>query len=163
MRQGSPPRVRGKAIQARKDTSPFGITPARAGKSYLQLNQTILQRDHPRACGEKISHYILAASYLGSPPRVRGKGLCGRYERLLPGITPARAGKRTGKRAARCAMRDHPRACGEKHQKRRAAHPRLGSPPRVRGKVPGAGLGRGGRGITPARAGKSSWTGSVRL
>ena len=50
-----------------------GITPARAGKSYLSQLVRAARGDHPRACGEK-----QAMSYQRSP---------------WEGITPARAGK----------------------------------------------------------------------
>ena len=100
-----------------------------------------------------------AASALqtGSPPRVRGKEAKRNRAHCTQGITPARAGKRVRKTRFRCARRDHPRACGEKFvgAPRRGAF--WGSPPRVRGKET---LGRCCEtisGITPARAGKSSY------
>ena len=49
-------------------------------------------------------------------------------------ITPAHAGKRSERSVLGAALRDHPRACGEKQL---AATPRpshTGSPPRMRGK-----------------------------
>ena len=52
---GSPPRMRGKEI----DVSPLyvavGITPAHAGKSTKCRRKLYRTRDHPRACGEKLS------------------------------------------------------------------------------------------------------------
>ena len=71
-----------------------GITPARAGKSSNPKSASCVNRDHPRACGEKVSNLDFCSDQIGSPPRVRGKG------RIMPadikhhGITPARAGKR---------------------------------------------------------------------
>ena len=70
------------------------------------------------------------------------------------GITPAYAGKRIPRPAAKSGTRDHPRVCGEKHSLVVALRLHLGSPPRMRGK------GRQRRqelvwtGITPAYAGK---------
>ena len=52
--------------------------------------------------------------------------------------------------------RDHPRVCGEKRNQRRAGGRRVGSPPRVRGKVAHIQLRDLELGITPACAGKSS-------
>ncbi len=68
-------------------------------------------------------------------------------------ITPARAGNRDKLLAYFGDMQDHPRACGEQlyNETREAA--RQGSPPRVRGTVPPAGLYSPQPGITPARAG----------
>ena len=51
-------------------------------------------------------------------------------------------------------LRDHPRACGEKQCKRGNYMQRIGSPPRVRGKVLGNDISVRQGGITPARAGK---------
>ena len=50
---GSPPRVRGKAIQPRPDYSDHGITPACAGKSFQPFLYLFDVWDHPRVCGEK--------------------------------------------------------------------------------------------------------------
>ena len=71
-----------------------------------------------------------------------------------PGITPARAGKRTS-----CLYRyrlrwDHPRACGEKVWIKTNIQNIQGSPPRVRGKGTVITRKLGIAGITPARAGK---------
>ena len=70
----------------------------------------------------------------GSPPRGRGKddphGLAG----LLPGITPAWAGKRARGRTVWGRPEDHPRVGGEKSQYAATSGGILGSPPRGRGK-----------------------------
>ena len=50
---GSPPRMRGKVKQALHACSREGITPACAGKSFLQCQCVCLCWDHPRVCGEK--------------------------------------------------------------------------------------------------------------
>ena len=80
-------------------------------------------------------------SWLGSPPRMRGKVV----QLLRPDHAPW----------------DHPRACGEKLLPRVVNDFTEGSPPRMRGKGsltldPSPGLG-----ITPAHAGKrlTTWTG----
>ena len=53
MGRGSPPHVRGKAIQKVSGSITPGITPACAGKR-VDLQRTIdKNRDHPRMCGEK--------------------------------------------------------------------------------------------------------------
>ena len=91
----------------------------------------------------------------GSPPRVRGKdGGWGRRDRP-PGITPARAGKRSSSGKNTLSGRDHPRACGEKSGNKDNAATEWGSPPRVRGKGPFLRGPAEQIGITPARAGKS--------
>ena len=50
---GSPPRVRGKAIQRNAYTTTARITPACAGKSAFTLDKRHAIQDHPRVCGEK--------------------------------------------------------------------------------------------------------------
>ena len=73
--------------------------------------------------------------YAGSPPRVRGKAARRHAPTDQDGITPACAGKSylSHKRFQLC--RDHPRVCGEKNLDLSADMLRMGSPPRVRGKV----------------------------
>ena len=100
-RAGSPPRVRGKDTQNDEHRKQGRITPARAGKSVSAVPARHGDRDHPRACGEKYWKPRKRTLWAGSPPRVRGKarGLIQRLNRI--GITPARAGKRCMRRAAR--------------------------------------------------------------
>ena len=70
---GSPPRVRGK-VSVRAAWRPYhGITPACAGKSRSQPRLPCTGRDHPRACGEKLSTTSTDIHPAGSPPPVRGK------------------------------------------------------------------------------------------
>ena len=70
------------------------------------------------------------------------------------GITPAYAGKRTLKNASRSCMRDHPRLCGEKHDRRKCFLWHGGSPPPMRGKGRNPHRSALPAGITPAYAGK---------
>ena len=91
---GSPPRMRGKGVHLTKECLAHGITPAYAGKSGSPGVIGECVGDHPRVCGEKCFSASIAASVLGSPPRMRGKdGVLQVADQLL-GITPAYAGKR---------------------------------------------------------------------
>ena len=85
--------MRGKAIFREAVESRSGITPACAGKSYIEGKKTPLKKDHPRVCEEKLRIFRLQARQSGSPPRVRGKE--GKsYAKLSDmRITPACAGK----------------------------------------------------------------------
>ena len=148
-----------------------GITPACAGKRSCPLRIRSGHGDHPRACGEKEIEVCPAAAARGSPPRMRGKGgkLPGRVR--PQGITPAHAGKRRLPQQSTLCRRDHPRVCGEKDEpSMRRDHPRVcgekgkrrvhddrrvGSPPRMRGKVSSQAIEDFEEGITPAYAGKS--------
>ena len=50
-----------------------GITPACAGKSKASYGDVVVNKDHPRVCGEKSIGYLGILLLEGSPPRVRGK------------------------------------------------------------------------------------------
>ena len=50
---GSPPRVRGKDVARLMMFVILGITPACAGKRFLNSEATKMKWDHPRVCGEK--------------------------------------------------------------------------------------------------------------
>ena len=51
------------------------------------------------------------------------------------GITPAYAGKSSGRHTCQSSEWDHPRVCGEKAHAPVPDHGQMGSPPRMRGKV----------------------------
>ena len=153
---GSPPRVRGKASALHSCKNRPGITPARAGKSRSRRPVLIVDRDHPRACGEKVAIQKSRFPCKGSPPRVRGKVERVGQIQQGPGITPARAGKSCSYLSLPQARRDHPRACGEKPAGHEQVKLQVGSPPRVRGKANRFCICCLISGITPARAGKRS-------
>ena len=134
--QGSPPRMRGKALYHVHLQVIRGITPAYAGKRCPLWAPRQGQRDHPRVCGEKTMQLRSIPKIQGSPPRMRGKGLQGHQARCRHGITPAYAGK----------------SCTFTPKKSTS----IGSPPRMRGKVRFARLNCRCVRITPAYAGKSS-------
>ena len=106
-------------------------------------------------CGEKSRG--LSVRYLprGSPPRVRGKVVVVPLVVVPVGITPACAGKSAKSASFAIFRRDHPRVCGEKKKPTLITGLKIGSPPRVRGKVRPAAAPNGPIGITPACAGKS--------
>ena len=134
---GSPPHVRGKAIEVGQFCALGGITPACAGKSRIRAGRGAAFGDHP-------------------PPRMRGKVRLGAKAVGSTGITPAYAGKRL--RSVKSCIRtgDHPRMCGEKDFMSLFRVISRGSPPHVRGKVFGDGSIGKATGITPACAGKST-------
>ena len=173
---GSPPRMRGKECRLSMQHCLQRITPAHAGKSFRGTAQGLHSWDHPRACGEKTLPAFGSPSYLGSPPRIRGKVFkcqindnelgdhpraCG--EKCLSmlstssstGSPPRMRGKGHGITARKIWYRDHPRACGEKRLRGGTIKSALGSPPRMRGKDALYAGRLGAIGITPAHAGKS--------
>ena len=76
-------------------------------------------------------------------------------DHILPGITPAHAGKTATEGMAGDASRDHPRACGENLGTARVPPRGSGSPPRMRGKHRYIVHAIDTAGITPAHAGKT--------
>ena len=131
-----------------------GITPACAGKSCSKELRFILNKDHPRMCGEKARSMAKAEADPGSPPHVRGKGA--EPSAVIPetGITPACAGKSSRPTAFCVRCQDHPRMCGEKKLIFDAGQLIPGSPPHVRGKVHKEVCDELRLRITPACAGK---------
>ena len=106
-------------------------------------------------CGKKVTVIRSQTINEGSPPPVRGKDTGGGLNLPVAGITPACAGKRLTCINDSAFREDHPRVCGEKRLCSRLECFCLGSPPRVRGKVPLFLAIFIGFGITPACAGKS--------
>ena len=111
--------------------------------------------DHPRVCGEKSQSTSASPRALGSPPRMRGKGVKQSNSRIRMGITPAYAGKSCIYRSTTSISWDHPRVCGEKSFKTSTSCWSKGSPPRMRGKAKELPPRQCYLGITPAYAGKS--------
>ena len=68
----------------------------------------------PAYAGKSATSRPAAISRLGSPPRMRGKGLVCLERDIRVGITPACAGKSGSLRFSTARCRDHPRMCGEK-------------------------------------------------
>ena len=93
IREGSPPRMRGKPRRALLGGQRCGITPAHAGKTSALHLKFCFCRDHPRACGENALRPCAVSCGRGSPPRMRGKPLQNCSNCRSPGITPAHAGK----------------------------------------------------------------------
>ena len=92
---GSPPPMRGKAVEFRGCDNLVGITPAYAGKRFRLFAWLRENGDHPRLCGEKIRRDGVIPPFLGSPPPMRGKGEDETIAAEDDRITPAYAGKRS--------------------------------------------------------------------
>ena len=73
VKEGSPPRVRGRAMDRAEPANGSGITPARAGKRAGAAAISMASEDHPRACGEELQTQENRITRGGSPPRVRGR------------------------------------------------------------------------------------------
>ena len=149
-----PPRVRGKAIVRTGGGAGRGITPACAGKRPWPAPSAPGSGDHPRVCGEKVFPDSPLHTYMGSPPRMRGKVMDATASSMRLRITPAYAGKSIAGHRIYLLERDHPRVCGEKAANLRAVWVSMGLPPRVRGKDNQRDVSIEQQRITPACAGK---------
>ena len=118
-------------------------------------------QDHPRACGENLSPPVSVRDVVGSPPRMRGKQQVVKAANDNARITPAHAGKTYRVNTQRFWIEDHPRACGENPAFWLSIMSRVGSPPRMRGKLRKRTLIMKSCGITPAHAGKTRKNGQT--
>ena len=85
--------MRGKAPLLCHHPTHLRITPAYAGKSSFINIFLIMDRDHPRLCGEKGFELFSQPLYTGSPPPMRGKVSFSQSTFDDFRITPAYAGK----------------------------------------------------------------------
>ena len=110
---------------------------------------------HPRACGENAAADFSPASRPGSSPRVRGKRPRDPHPQSKRRLIPARAGKTFERLLQVGGLRAHPRACGENNMHYATLSRRLGSSPRVRGKLGELRQRDQHNRLIPARAGKT--------
>ena len=92
--KGSPPRVRGTVVAARRSGKRSRITPACAGNRYIFHQVPNIPGDHPRVCGEQPPYPQRLHDRKGSPPRVRGTVRLLSKISIIGRITPACAGNR---------------------------------------------------------------------
>ena len=128
--------MRGKAETYEGDDYAGRITPAYAGKRYVEIPPILTEEDHPRLCGEKTCILQKLQRKIGSPPPMRGKVISHRSDLEI--------------------IKDHPRLCGEKLRRMQKNLAVTGSPPPMRGKVRATNRDDCVKRITPAYAGKSS-------
>ena len=155
-RPGSSPRVRGKPETRSYPPSTPRLIPARAGKTGKPSALIAPPPAHPRACGENPDKQRHSAGRTGSSPRVRGKRAFDPRPGNWRGLIPARAGKTAPVKSLARSRRAHPRACGENVSNTYWMAVHVGSSPRVRGKLLELGAEDDGKGLIPARAGKTS-------
>ena len=133
----------------------IGITPARAGKTLIDVYRLGLERDYPRSCGKDCFPSVQFSEPVGSPPLVRERPAEYAGKDLSFRITPARAGKTSEVPELLFPDEDHPRSCGK--DTKETLHDCLiwGSPPLVRERREEERLQEFDNWITPARAGKT--------
>ena len=156
---GSPPRMRGQVHGFCPRLQVTRITPADAGTSITAPIKDAGVQDHPRGCGDKFQALVHPSTMPGSPPRMRGQGVCPLAPSLPFRITPADAGTREAPSNAVSSFADHPRGCGDKAGLLTSRARAIGSPPRMRGQVSAVSMSQPDIGITPADAGTSQLCG----
>ena len=159
---GSPPLARERRIIPIRRDPVSGITPARAGKTIIQGEMTLFDRDHPRSRGKDFKVFSPSSDELGSPPLARERRIYYSGAWKGGGITPARAGKTLYCTLVPTAYEDHPRSRGKDSRPRCWCRPRMGSPPLARERLRPRPIAPVVVGITPARAGKTSPASSQR-
>ncbi|EFL50709.1 conserved hypothetical protein [Solidesulfovibrio fructosivorans JJ]] len=132
--RGLPPRERGRLCVVAPSGAVTGTTPARAGKTPTASGKSTPGRDYPRASGENHGAISSSRSWMGLPPRERGRPSSHSASVASWGTTPARAGKTTPFFFEGCCKRDYPRASGEDKQTLRGNDRDWGLPPRERGR-----------------------------
>ena len=147
--------MRGKLLKRVFPLHNARITPAGAGKTFIDFKTPLFKPDHPRRCGENYFTSTTAPLVIGSPPQVRGKHRITTRQVTIQRITPAGAGKTTNLHSKLLPDTDHPRRCGENKTSILLGIPYSGSPPQVRGKLLTSDDAFTIYGITPAGAGKT--------
>ena len=107
-------------------------------------------------CGENGTLFETQRNKMGSSPRVRGKRTDRSIREAKGGLIPACAGKTEYRERRGRRPRAHPRVCGENTTPRRADSARIGSSPRVRGKLRDEHFASPEERLIPACAGKTS-------
>ncbi len=131
---GSPPRRRGRPLEAGGGHGPGGLTPAQAGTACWGCRRGRASGAHPRAGGDGRAVTVLRASDTGSPPRRRGRQMRENRIGLRVGLTPAQAGTAWIHALRRLGVGAHPRAGGDGSVRHRNGCRAGGSPPRRRGR-----------------------------
>ena len=114
---GSSPRVWGQVVRFFDFCAQNGIIPTRVGTSETDDVLRRFDGDHPHACGDKLSAFILFANIVGSSPRVWGQAFAETFSSAMRRIIPTRVGTRQHKVGYSYNNRDHPHACGDKRLK----------------------------------------------
>ena len=152
---GSSPRVRGTLPLPLASRSGIRFIPARAGNARSDPRRHPSLSVHPRACGERLREGDLDCPRLGSSPRVRGTLDRETGDIATERFIPARAGNAPMRSLSYPTRAVHPRACGERNDKRELTVLPNGSSPRVRGTLEPLHWPAPAQRFIPARAGNA--------
>ena len=91
---GSSPRVWGQARLEENGKIIIRIIPTRVGTSQIAQFVNAISKDHPHACGDKVTYDVNEAYQTGSSPRVWGQVFPRPFQVESTGIIPTRVGTR---------------------------------------------------------------------
>ena len=154
--RGSSPRLRGTRAQGRHVGELLRFIPAPAGNALLPHCSSWKRAVHPRACGERPLLSSGHRNEFGSSPRLRGTLVCTPMCVWKERFIPAPAGNACGTPARKATAPVHPRACGERENRKQPMGCERGSSPRLRGTHPGSLDGRMIGRFIPAPAGNAN-------
>ena len=109
------------------------IIPTRVGTRANLYPLYSISRDHPHACGDKLTSARSSKIFSGSSPRVWGQAQEARRAMTKTRIIPTRVGTRIPSMVVDAVNADHPHACGDKDSECIMDGYKLGSSPRVWG------------------------------
>ena len=153
VRDVSSPRVWGQGLYHVLDVFRLPIIPTRVGTRPVGSRFSIVFRDHPHACGDKLYHRIFDLSRGGSSPRVWGQAEFRLRAFCSSRIIPTRVGTSDEELMNELKKRDHPHAYGDKGTRRLNRSQSPGSSPRVWGQVAVFVYTQKYKGIIPTRVG----------
>ena len=113
-----------------------GITSACAEQTCVMVLDRLSTRDHLRVCGADVMAAAVVVAMPGSPPRVRSRLAGGVFLDVECGITSACAEQTTHSKHSHHHRTDHLRVCGADTDLQTETVHGLGSPPRVRSRLP---------------------------
>ena len=111
------------------------IIPTRVGTRANLYPLYSISRDHPHACGDKLTSARSSKIFSGSSPRVWGQAQEARRAMTKTRIIPTRVGTRIPSMVVDAVNADHPHACGDKDSECIMDGYKLGSSPRVWGQA----------------------------
>ena len=155
LQEGSSPLTRGKRQGTTYNLPNYGLIPAHAGKTHVELIDLEAGEAHPRSRGENSVPMPVAVRCRGSSPLTRGKRGRGAAWAGRHGLIPAHAGKTHPTQHQRRTVWAHPRSRGENLTGAEDQLVSLGSSPLTRGKLAFQSVPCGECGLIPAHAGKT--------
>ena len=111
------------------------FTPTCVGKTLRDMPISSLPTVHPHVCGENILAPVTASALIGSPPRVWGKHIVNNAIETAQRFTPTCVGKTQKPTWKSLSIPVHPHVCGENIDAIEQKEKKVGSPPRVWGKL----------------------------